>query len=77
MDTLNLDFVPFIDVKFLLPNTVEDMLKFAEGKSKLNNNIEREGVVIRSMDTSISFKAISMLSGPIPVLNTEILLLPI
>ena len=59
MDDLNLDFVPFIDVKLLLPNTVEDMLKFAEGKSKLNNDVEREGVVVRSMDTSISFKAIS------------------
>ena len=59
MDDLDLDFVPFIDVKLLLPNTVEDMLKFAEGKSKLNNDVEREGVVVRSMDTSISFKAIS------------------
>lgn len=59
MDDLDLDFVPFIDVKFLLPNTVEDMLKFSEGKSKLNNDVEREGVVVRSIDTSISFKAIS------------------
>jgi len=59
MDDLNLDFVPFIDVKLLLPNTVEDMLKFAEGKSKLNNDVEREGFVVRTTDTSKSFKAIS------------------
>lgn len=59
MDDLELDFVPFLDIKFGLPNTVEDMLKYAEGKSKLNSNTEREGVVVRSMDTKISFKAIS------------------
>ena len=59
MDDLDLDFVPILDVKFGLPKTVEDMLKYAEGKSKLNPNTEREGVVVRSMDTKISFKAIS------------------
>jgi hypothetical protein len=31
----------------------------AEGKSLLNPNTEREGLVIRSQDISISFKAIS------------------
>jgi len=43
----------------MLPETVEDMLKYAEGKSVLNANTEREGVVVRSMDGTISFKAIS------------------
>jgi hypothetical protein len=38
---------------------VEEMIKFAEGKSQLNGDTEREGVVVRSMDGSISFKAIS------------------
>jgi hypothetical protein len=32
---------------------------YAEGKSALNHNAEREGVVVRSYDTSISFKSIS------------------
>jgi RNA ligase (TIGR02306 family) len=59
MDDLDLNFVPFIEVPFSLPNKVQDLLKFAEGKSKLNPNTEREGLVIRSMDTKISFKAIS------------------
>lgn len=59
MDDLGLDFVPFLEVPFSLPNTVEGLLKYAEGKSSLNSNTEREGVVIRSMDTKISFKAIS------------------
>lgn len=45
--------------KFELPENVDQMLKLAEGKSKLNPNIEREGVVVRSFDNTISFKAIS------------------
>jgi hypothetical protein len=35
------------------------MLQYAEGKSMLNDKTEREGVVVRSMDGTISFKAIS------------------
>jgi len=56
---LDLDFVPYLETPFMLPSSVEYMLKYAEGKSRLNPNIEREGVVVRSMDNSISFKAIS------------------
>ena len=35
------------------------MLKYAEAKSVLNDKTEREGVVVRSIDGTISFKAIS------------------
>lgn len=59
MDELSLDFVPYLEIPAMLPNTVEDMLKYAEGKSRLNSKTEREGVVVRSMDNTISFKAIS------------------
>lgn len=59
MELLGFDYVPFLELPFLFPNTVEDMLKYAEGKSKLNPHTEREGVVVRSFDNSISFKAIS------------------
>jgi RNA ligase (TIGR02306 family) len=59
--SLNLQYVPVLNQEygFLLPDTVEDMLKYAEGKSMLNPDTEREGVVVRSMDGTISFKAIS------------------
>jgi len=41
-------------------NTVEDILKFAEGKSILNPKAEREGIVYKCIENpSISFKAIS------------------
>ena len=57
--SLGFETVPISGIEFMLPDTVEELLKQAEGKSVLNPNAEREGVVIRSMDTTISFKAIS------------------
>jgi RNA ligase (TIGR02306 family) len=59
--TLNLEIVPILGIDFILPNTIEEVLQQAEGKSVLNSNFNREGVVIRSMDRKISFKAISNL----------------
>jgi RNA ligase (TIGR02306 family) len=61
LQNLSLDYVPVLNQEygFELPDTIEDLLKYAEGKSALNPNTEREGVVIRSLDGSISFKAIS------------------
>lgn len=58
---MRLQYVPVLnqEFSFLLPETVEEMLKYAEGKSTLNDKKEREGVVVRSMDGTISFKAIS------------------
>ena len=58
---MELQYVPVLnqEFSFLLPETVEEMLKYAEGKSALNDKKEREGVVVRSMDGTISFKAIS------------------
>lgn len=59
LNQLDLQHVPILSQEFLLPETVHDMLKYAEGKSILNQQTEREGVVVRSMDNTISFKAIS------------------
>lgn len=59
MNKFKLDTVPVLDENFNLPKTIDELLLFAEGKSLLNPNTEREGLVIRSQDISISFKAIS------------------
>ena len=61
LSDMGLKSVPVLNQEFgfMLPETVEDMLKYAEGKSALNDKTEREGVVVRSMDGTISFKAIS------------------
>jgi len=59
LDEMGLTPVPILDVAMLLPDTVTGMLELAEGKSRLNDKTEREGVVVRSLDNTISFKAIS------------------
>lgn len=59
MERLDLVYVPFLEMDFLLPDTIEEMLEYAEDKSVLNLKTEREGVVVRSYDMTISFKAIS------------------
>ena len=56
---LGLEMVPIIDEEFTLPETIDELLKFAEGKSVLNTSTEREGYVIRSFDRKTSFKVIS------------------
>jgi hypothetical protein len=59
MDQLGLDTVPILDYEFKLPNTIDELLSFADNKSQLNGNFDREGIVIRSYDRKISFKVIS------------------
>jgi len=46
---------------YVLPNEnlVDNMLKYAEGKSVLNVDVDREGVVVRGLEREFSFKAIS------------------
>ena len=65
---LDLKSVPIISPKegYFLPNTIEELLEYSEGKSKLNPEQEREGVVIRPFKNiihpkfgRISFKVIS------------------
>ena len=57
--------VPILDDNFSLPSTVDELLLRAEGKSSLNVNEEREGIVIRPKveqtykGQRLSFKAIS------------------
>jgi len=59
ISSMDLQSVPILTDRFILPETIDDMLKHAEAKSVLNPDTEREGVVIRSIDCTISFKAIS------------------
>lgn len=59
MEKLGLEIVPVLGVGVSLPETIEEILKWAEGKSVLNPKTEREGIVIKSLDFQISFKAIS------------------
>jgi hypothetical protein len=57
--TLKLETVPVLEFPCKLPDTIDELLAYADAKSVLNPNFDREGVVIRSLDRKISFKAIS------------------
>jgi RNA ligase (TIGR02306 family) len=59
MEDLGLKTVPILDYEFVLPKSIDELLLFAEDKSQLNENFDREGVVIRAYDRRISFKVIS------------------
>jgi hypothetical protein len=56
---MGIEMVPIIDEFFVLPDTIEELLKYAEDKSVLNPKFDREGVVIRTLDRKVSFKVIS------------------
>ena len=59
---LSVPIVPVLEkYGYVLPNEnlVDNMLKYAEGKSILNMGVDREGVVVRGLEREFSFKAIS------------------
>lgn len=59
---LSIDTVPLIETSMKLPETIDMLLQFADGKSALNPQTNREGLVLRSLSgTWISFKVISNL----------------
>jgi RNA ligase (TIGR02306 family) len=59
VEHLGLETIPILDEDFKLPDSVDELLAYAENKSVLNPNFDREGVVIRSTDRTVSYKAIS------------------
>ena len=50
--------VPILDENFKLPNTIDEMVAYADGKSVIDNDY-REGVVLRTYYATNSFKAVS------------------
>lgn len=55
---LGIPCVPIVNSAYSLPDTIEEILNYAEGFSKIDGK-EREGIVFRSQDGSQSFKAVS------------------
>ena len=51
-------FVPIISEGYVLPDTVQEVLEFADGQSVLGDTL-REGIVFRSKNGTHSFKAVS------------------
>jgi RNA ligase (TIGR02306 family) len=60
---LDLQMVPVIESNLVLPkgDIVDYMLLMAEEKSVINNEVDREGIVVRGLEKEFSFKAISNL----------------
>lgn len=57
---LDIDHVPVVSITNDLPDSVDDLLAFAEGKSSLYyRDVEREGLVFKNTSSEGSFKAIS------------------
>lgn len=56
---LNIDTVPILQVHWKLPKNANDLIEMAQGKSVLNSKTEREGIVLRSMCSKVSFKVLS------------------
>jgi len=59
LNGMELETVPILDEFFTLPDTIDELLQYADSKSKLNPDFWREGVVIRTLDRKKSFKVIS------------------
>ena len=59
IEKMKLQTVPILEFSFKLPESIEKILEYADGKSELNSNFDREGIVVRSYDRTISFKVIS------------------
>lgn len=52
-------WVPILDVKFVLPDTMEEFKEMATAKSVINPSVLREGIVLRNPVTDFSFKNVS------------------
>jgi len=63
VNQFKLETVPVLDWNYILPPTVDEILEYAQGKSVLNPQTEREGVVFVRHELKnqgrLSFKAIS------------------
>lgn len=59
LDSFSLKTVPILNKEFKLPNTIKELLELSQGKSALNNQTEREGIVVRTQNKEKSFKVIS------------------
>jgi len=52
------NFVPIVQTDYVLPDTVDEVLAYADGQSVLADTM-REGIVFRSKDGKQSFKSVS------------------
>lgn len=54
-----MEWVPILDTEFYMPNTMEEIKLYSDGKSVVNPNVKREGIVLRDPISDLSFKSVS------------------
>lgn len=58
LNKYNIPSVPILDTEFNIPQTCDELLAYADGKSQIDGKL-REGIVLRTWDGVNSFKAVS------------------
>ena len=59
VETLGFQWVPILDENYILPDDLEEFKLYADGKSAVNHEVLREGLVLRDKEGNISFKNVS------------------
>ena len=59
VEEMGMKFVPILDTNYHVPEDMETFKEFATGKSAVNPNVLREGVVLRDPTNNFSFKNVS------------------
>lgn len=59
VESMGMKFVPIIDTDYYMPRDMEEFKEYATAKSAVNNDVLREGVVLRDPKTDLSFKNVS------------------
>lgn len=60
LDGCGIPFVPILDESYIMPDDFEELKKYADGKSVINPDKMREGVVYRNLDGKQSAKNVSI-----------------
>ena len=59
IESWEMQWVPILDTNYIMPDTMEEFKQYATGKSAINPDVLREGVVLRNYKTGLSFKNVS------------------
>ena len=58
LDKYNIPTVPIVTTNYILPDTIDELIKYASGSSEIDG-LPREGIVLRKIsDPTVSFKAV-------------------
>ena len=59
LNKYHIKWVPILNLKFMMPNDMEEFKQMATAKSVINPAVMREGIVLRDPTTDFSFKNVS------------------